>query len=111
MAEYSYVEVNPSIIANTIMLKRLVDGVEKNYLIEPCDGYVLHDANYDTYLEYDEEYNPIGDPILGYRTTRASVTINYDFTANPRQFYAVPESEVPADQIFGGTTNPKPEVM
>lgn len=111
MAEYTYTEVNPTLIANTTMLKRLVDGVEKNYLIEPIDGYVLHDAGMDTYLEYDEEGNPIGDPILGYRTSRASVPITYDFTANPRQFYAVPETDVPADQIFGGVTQPEPEVM
>lgn len=31
-------------------------------------------------------------------------TLN-DFVANPREFYTVPESSVPADQIFGGGGN------
>ena len=110
MAEYTYTEVNPTLIANTTMLKRLVDGVEKNYLIEPIDGYVLHDSNYDTPV-LDEEGNPTDEVEPGYRTSRASVPITYDFTANPRQFYAVPETDVPADQIFGGVTQPEPEVM
>jgi hypothetical protein len=46
-----------------------------------------------------------GEIILGYRTSTASCPASYDFTTNPREFYAVLESSIPADQIFGGGNN------
>lgn len=109
MAEYTYVDVIPSLIENTNMQKMLRDGVDRTYYIEPCDGYVLHDSGYDDII-IDPETNE-ETVLLGYRTYRASVPVSYDFTANPRQFYAVPENEVPADRIFGSVTQPKPEIM
>ena len=108
MPSYTYVDVIPTLIENTTMQKLIVDGnKERVYYIEPNEGYVLHDINYDKYLEFDEEGNPIGDPILGYRTSQASCAINYDFTENLRQFYAVLASDVPPDQIFGVVQPPQ----
>lgn len=91
----SYEDVNPTLIPNTTMRKLLSNGVHITYNITPNPGYVLHDKDYD----YPDED---GNLILGYRTTMASCRYDYDFVANPNEFYTVPESEVPADQIFGG---------
>ena len=99
---YTYEDVIPTLIPNTIMQKRLRDGVQTTYLITAVDGYVLHDNLLDRYEDYDDDENPIGDLILGYYSGTRTVGANYDFTANPREFYAVPESSVPADRIFGG---------
>lgn len=103
MAVITYEEVNPSLIANTTMVKGLVDGVHRNYRISPIDGYVLHDkANDWTTIDPVTNEEVIN---LGYSRGTVSCAANYDFVANPREFYAVPESSVPADQIFGGTDN------
>lgn len=89
--------VTPTLIENTTMYKYLnSEGIHKTYRITPNDGYVLHDKSRDwTDLETEELK-------LGYTTGTASCAANYDFTVNPREFYAVPENSVPADQIFGG---------
>lgn len=102
---FTYEDVNPTLIENTTMRKRLRDGVDYQYLITANSGYVLHDTNRD-YELFDE----IGDPVLdengeqiikqGFTRATATCAANYDFTANPREFFAVLESEVPADQIF-----------
>ena len=97
MATITYENVNPPLIENTVMQKVLRDGVHRTYYITPAAGYVLHDKNYD-----DTTVTPV---VLGYRTSTASVAASYDFTANPREFYAVPADSVPADQIFGGVNN------
>ena len=102
MAEITYVDVIPSLIENTSMQQRLNDGVPVTYRITPNEGYVLHDNI------LDEEND--GELVLGYRTSTASCSVNYDFTTNPREFYAVLASEVPEDRIFG-IVGPKPEVM
>lgn len=97
-----------TLIPNTTMHKHYnTNNVFTGYKITPNDGYVLHDKQYDQYEDYDENGEPIGNPILGYRTSTASCAANYDFTANPREFYAVLASEVPADQIFGVTDKPE----
>lgn len=96
----------PTLIENTTMKKVFRDGIHVQYDITPNDGYVLHDAVWDVPV-YDEEGNETGDIVLGYRTYTASVGANYDFDVNPRGFYAVLESSVPADQIFGVTTTPE----
>ena len=94
------------IIENTTMRKYINDsGVAQQYWIKPIDGYVLHDKNYDE-IEYDPDtFEPTGNVTLGYRTSEASVSINYDFVENPREFYAVLRTEVPENQIFGGGNN------
>lgn len=96
----------PTLIENTTMQTVFNNGKHVGYEITPNDGYVLHDTVWDVPV-YDEEGNETGEIVLGYRTYTASVGANYDFDANPRGFYAVLESSVPADQIFGVTTAPE----
>lgn len=103
MATITYEDVVPSLIENATMKKMLSDGVHRTYNITPNEGYVLHDATYDDYFDIDG--NELAEPRLGYRRTTASCAASYNFTANPREFYTVPESEVPADQIFGVPTD------
>lgn len=109
MMAFRYEDVNPTLIENTSMQKIFINDVHKQYSITPNEGYVLHDNAYDVW--YDIEGNELTEPIKGYRRTTATCGANYDFVANPREFYAVPENEVPADQIFGGSGNNEPEIM
>lgn len=103
MAVITHEDVTPPIVANTIMQKRFIDGVFKVYTIAPIEGYVLHDKAYDTPILDPETLEETGEVILGYRTSMGTCAASYDFVANPREFYAVPETDVPADQIFGNT--------
>ena len=98
----TYEEVNPTLIPNTTMVKGLVDGVHRNYRITPVDGYVLHDNETD-YPGLDPE---TGEEVvmLGFTRGTCSCAANYDFSANPREFYAVPEESVPSDQFSAATT-------
>ena len=105
----TYQDVNPSLIANTTMQKRLYDGVHKQYLIAPNENYVLHDNRLATDIDIDG--NPIDPPLAGYTGTTVSVAASYDFTANPFNIYAVLRNTVPEDQIFGGGDNNDHEVM
>lgn len=91
-----------TLVENTTMQKVFINEIHKLYTITPNEGYVLHDKSYDAYADYDDYGNGIGDVILGYRTSTASCTVA-QFEANTREFYAVPEDSVPADQIFGST--------
>ena len=99
MATITYENVNPTLIANTTMVKGLVDGVHKNYRITPVDGYVIHDNTRD-YTDLDPETM---EEVLKLGFTRGTVSCaaNYNFVTNPREFYAAPENDVPSDQIFG----------
>lgn len=96
-------DVVPSLIENTTMQKLLRDGVHIQYTIKAIEGYVLHDKVGD-WTEMDEM---TGEEILkeAFFTGTCSCAASYDFEANPREFYAIPESSVPADQIFGGVDN------
>jgi hypothetical protein len=80
------------------MYKKLRDGVHTTYAITAIEGYVLHDNSGNW---FDMEGNECEAYYRGTVTCPAS----YDFTANPRKFYAIPENEAPADQIFGGGGN------
>lgn len=93
MAVVTYEAVEPTPIANALVQKCYQDGVHKSYFITPNEGYVLHDNAYD-FEDMD------GNQFLGYRTTTATCGANYDFAVNSREFYAVLETDVPADQIF-----------
>lgn len=108
MAVYTSEPVNPSLIENTVMVRNFKDGIPTTYYITPADGYVLHD-NFSDWMDIDPDTMEETFK-LGYVRGTISVRANYDFTANPREFYAVPETEIPADQIFGGVSN-TPEVM
>jgi hypothetical protein len=90
MSVYNYEDVALSLIENTKMQKRYIDGVPKQYLIEPIDGYVLHDNDLDLYEGgLTEDGQPIGELILGYYDGTRTCSIRYDFNENPREFYAV----------------------
>ena len=100
--------VIPSPIENTTTLMGFVDGVARRYEITPNNGYVLHDNAMD-WMENNPETLE-GTLKLGYTTGTCTCIASYDFAANPREFYAVPASSVPADQIFG-VGEPNHEVM
>lgn len=97
-------EIIPSLIENTTMQLRVVNDTPRSYWITPVSGYVLHDNAFDDAV-VDDDGNLTGEVVLGYRTSTATCGANYDFTANPREFYAVPADSVPADQIFGGNND------
>lgn len=96
------VDVEP-IFENTTMKASYNDAdVLRTYKISPCEGYVLHVNTLDTPV-FDEDTGELTEEVvLGYTPATISVGYNYDFEANPKQIYAVLESTVPADQIFGG---------
>ena len=96
----AYIDTTP-IIPNTTMQMSTY-----TYFIAPAEGYVLHDSRKDWTDIVD------GEEVLieGYTRYGGTVPLNYDFEANPFNIYAVLESEVPADQIFGGN-KPETEVM
>lgn len=110
MATVTYEEITPTLIPNTTMKKMFRDGVHRQYVITPVDGYVLHNSVRD-WTRQDEE---TGEEILyrGYSTVHSSVSASYDFTQTTiidgytaygdKEIFARPASEVPADQIFGG---------
>lgn len=114
----TYEDVTPSFIENTIMRKKLLNGVHKVYTIQAVDGYVLHDTSLDW-----EVRDPYTDQLisenLGYTEAEVSVSASYDFATTEviavngqtvtaygsREIYAIPSSEVPSEQIFGGGDN------
>lgn len=84
-----YEDIIPSLITNTTMKKGFVNGVHKNVQIIPNEGYILHDKNLDMYTEFDAAGSGIGEITLGFNDGITSVRYDYDFDANPREFYAV----------------------
>jgi hypothetical protein len=107
----TYEDVTPSLIENTNMIKVFSDGVFRTYRITPCDGYVLHDKSLDAIVLDPETDEPTGEVTLGFYAGTRSVRYDYDFTANPREFYAVLRTEVPENQIFNVGGNTDHEVM
>lgn len=95
-----------NLLENITVTEKLNNGVLVAYDIRANEGYVLHD----NMLDYEDAD---GNIVLGYKGDSRSVPKSYDFTANPREFYAVLESEVPdpENQIFGGGNNNDHEVM
>lgn len=105
MATWTYETVTPTPIANVLVERGYSDGVHKIYRLSAIEGYVLHDNGYDMPILDEDTLEETGEVILGYTAGTVSCWYNYDFAANPREFYAVLETEVPADQIFGGGGN------
>lgn len=87
-------------------------NVLRSYYITPIEGYVLHSTGYDTEVFDEETGEPTGEIIPGYIPYPAYVSVgyNYDFDANPRQIYAVPQDTVPENQIFNNG-GPEHEIM
>ena len=110
-------DVTPSLIPNTTMQKRLLDGVVKTYHITANDGYGLHDKDADG-LE-----NDFVTPIELFAVGTISVRYDYDFDnvvngtyngvngviqvqkVGAKELFAVPLTEIPADNIYGGGDN------
>ncbi len=91
MAVITKEDVTP-IYANTKMQKVCADGAHKQYYIKAVEGYVLHDNRLDF-----KELNP--DTMeettkLDYTNGIVSCRSDYDFTANPFEFYAVLASNI-----------------
>lgn len=123
MAVYTYEDIIPTIIPNTIMQKIYGDGIHVRYTVKAINGYVLHDTNRD--YEEPDETGEILTPKRGYTTARATCPATYTFTQSQvtiddgtvmtaygeREFFAIPENNVPADQVFGGGNNNNHEIM
>lgn len=86
-------------IPNTIMRKRFFNDSEITYCIEPNEGYVLHDKLYDVPILDETTLEETGKVILGFRKSTATVPVGYDFELNPRQFYAILETEKPTEPV------------
>lgn len=89
----TYKEIEKTLILNTKM-KQGVDnkGTIRFFRISPNEGYKLHDK-----LRDWEEVNPETNETTlhkGYTEIIASCGADYDFKANPREFYAVPAKDV-----------------
>jgi hypothetical protein len=95
--------VTPTLIENTTMVLGYADGIARGYEITPNAGYVLHDNTLDWTDTDPETFEEVFK--LGFARGTKTCGVNYDFEANPREFYAVPETEIPGDQIFGGVNN------
>ena len=96
----TYEDIIPTLVENTTMRYLVADGVRRTYNIKANEGYVLHDNTLDTTIYDDETDEPTGEVILGYSEGTKSCGINYDWDANPREFYAVLRSSVPENRIF-----------
>ena len=120
---FTYEDMAVSLIPNTTMQKMYLDGVLRVYRIKPIANYVLHDNTMDF---PDINFATMEETLkFGYSPSSVYVTCgaNYDFSTHTvtdengvsytaygnRDFFAIPESNVPADQIFGVTD--KPEIM
>lgn len=111
----TYEEVTPSIIPNTTMRKMLSNGVHRTYVIEPVEGYVLHDNTADG-IDLEDNIVP------RYSTGTCSCGASYDFSTTEmtvpdingnevtvtaygsREFFAFPSDLVPdpENNIYGG---------
>lgn len=74
------------------------------YQIRANYGYVLHDSELDI-LDIDPFTEEEISRLAGFTSATCSCSADYDWEANPREFYAIFESEIPANQIFGGNYN------
>lgn len=98
------------------------------YTITPNDGYVIHTKNYDEEVVDEETFEPTGEIILGFVRAPISLVRNYNFSTvvagtytytdengmevsipvnkvGRFEIFAIPESIVPENQIFGGGNN------
>lgn len=96
------IPVTPVIENTTMQAYYDSSNVLKAFYIYPVEGYVLHDTQYDQPIFDEETGEDTGEIMRGYIPYPAGVSVwhTYDFTANPRQLYCVPEDTVPENQIF-----------
>lgn len=89
-----YVDVNPTLIENTIMQLMIdVDDADRilSYKITPVNGYVLHDKVGD-WKDHDEI---TGEEVTkqAFYTGMCTCGANYDFAENPREFFAISKKD------------------
>lgn len=114
-----------TLIPNTTMNKKYVNGVFKVYEIIPNSNYVLHNRQNDIFDNYDDEGNGIGEPtVMLFGLHGCTVRQDYDFNnivagtitdidgnevavnkVGALEIFAIPQNLIPADQIFGGGDN------
>lgn len=85
---FSYENLEKTLVENTTMKTMFRDGVPYQYLITPNKDYVLHETGYD--------YPDMNNPEIkhkGYTTGTITVPVDYDFETNDREIYAVLRSE------------------
>ena len=116
-----YENVEPTLIENTTIRKMISNGVDRAYLIEANDGYVLHDNRCD--LEPDGV--TVLETVELFATGTISVSINYDFNnttigtyegvdgvtynvtkIGAYELYTLPASAVDVANTYGGVTPP-----
>ena len=83
-----YEDVTPAPIDNVTVKKSIYNGIHKAYTLKANEGYVLHDNTLDIH-EYNDDYTEIIKTTLGYSEGTKTCGANYDWEANPREFYAV----------------------
>lgn len=128
MATWTEEAVTPTLIPNTTMVKRFLDGVFKIYRISPNDGYVLHNKIADEEVIDPDTLEPTGETIPRFCTGMCSVRFDYDFNTvtsgtytytdengdeqsvnvtkiGANEFYTLPENLVPISQTYGGGNN------
>ena len=86
-------------IANASMQKVVSEDGKFTYRITPNKGFVLHDKLYDESLMDEVTAEETGKVILGFRKSTAIESSDYDFELNPRQFYAILETEKPTEPV------------
>lgn len=94
----THIDVIPTLIENTTMQQCLKDGVPIAYHIKPINGYVLHDKAGD----WQEQDMNAGEFVTkqAFYSGSCSCGSNYDFVANPREFFTIQKSSAPANEIF-----------
>lgn len=100
-------EIATDIVRENITVERkYIDGVLKGYRLTANEGYVLHSPSLDVEVE---------DPMTGETRIEQYYYRQWNLTAvrpiSTWDWHAVPESDVPADMIFGGGNNNDHEVM
>lgn len=91
-------------IENCTITGFYIGDVLRAYRIKANDGYLLHDRELDI-VDIDPFTEEEISRVAGFTGGTCSCGYNYDWTANTREFYAVPANEVPADQIFSNTNH------
>lgn len=119
---YTYEDVVPTLIENTTMKKRLLNGVHKTYVIKAVDGYALHDKRVDDVFVDQETGTETIVPT--FKIGETTVAASYDFSVvtqgaytyadenendvtipvsmiGANEFYTVPVDLVPESQLMG----------
>ena len=105
-------------LPNITVYELLQDGVLRGHRLTANEGYVIYDTSANEVepkidpetgdLVFDEHGNVIEIPVT-YYFRQATIPVNVP--VENWTWVAVPESDVPADHIFGGGNKPDHEIM